>query len=212
MRFQINRRHLATTSLLLTASTAFPARAVGQATPEASPAVGGTLADRVAARDPEALLERLRTAPVETPLLPAAASEVVATSWDDPSDTDLQNALGGASLVTDDMEQSAVGHYIVFADTLIARGYFLFARDASGDGLTATPARIDGFDGVTVVDEASDAGYAVTVVQVANVVVIGGWEQDSPTMRDVAPGMTTGARWSVVNALALIDHLDAVTR
>jgi hypothetical protein len=211
MRLRINRRHLTTTSLLLAASTIVTATTLAQATPEASPVVGGgTLAARVAARDPEALLETLHTAPVETPLLPAAAGNVVATPWDDSSDTDLDNALGGASLVTNGTNGDAVGHYIVFADALLARGYYLFARDASGDGLAATAAQIDGFDGVTIIDAASDAGYAVTVVQVANVVAIGGWEQESRVIPDVA--LATGARWSVVNALALIDHLDAVTR
>ena len=163
MQPRIARRRLAA-SLVVAAAINWPARVEALAQDVATPVDStrvGTLVERVAAQRPEALLDRLRTAAVRTPLFPGIVGAISAIPWDDPSDADLATALGGVSLTTNEEVEGSVGNYIVFADAGRATGYVRATRATNGDDSTATPISVENLDGTTLV---FGAEFAVSVV------------------------------------------------
>ncbi len=86
------------------------------------------LIDRLAAISPLALLEALETSEVTEPALidfAPSGSTVEPAAWSDPSDTDLEHALGGVLLATDNQginnpDSVFIGGYIVFETPGIA--------------------------------------------------------------------------------------------
>ncbi len=181
------------------ASPALPTTA-HQATPDPVPADfadsppdtrARELISLLATIDPLTLLEALETAAVNEPLLidpDAPDVSVTAVPWSDPGDTDLEHALGGVMLTTDNHginnpDTVFIGGYIVFESAEIA--YDQLNRDLGDD--PNYPSTTAAGTKVWLVD---DAGLGV--MRLANVIAIA----------------TAGQRWSE----GVVLHLDTVAR
>lgn len=133
----MNRRQLIQSSAIVSAATLLPTtRLLAAQTPEASPQYpedgpvdirSRELVDRLATIRPLALLEALESAQVSDPALNAGGNgaPVTARPWNDPSDTDLDHALGGVLIVASDdpinsPDLAMLGAYIVYESAEIA--------------------------------------------------------------------------------------------
>lgn len=94
-------------------------RLPGRATPEATSVTVQS--------DPAALLDALLAAPVTTPLFPSDTAEITVVEWIDDSDSDLDQAVGGAILQTGEDDNGnfmGPGVYIVHESPDAARAVF----------------------------------------------------------------------------------------
>lgn len=194
------RQFLYTATLAAAAPMAIiPARAAQEATPAGT---GASLADRVGAIAPEALLEALITTPVTTPLVPTDLAGITASVWDDTNDNDLAGAVGGVTFgVPTSGSEVLAGNAIVQPDADTAR--------ASLQGLPAE-ALTSEFLGLPWITLGYD-DYAVSVVQ-ANYLILGGGVEapyDPEAIPDAATGRKLQMR-AIDNMMMLVDHLDDV--
>lgn len=189
-----------------TALMLFPSARAAQ-TPAASPAHQSpedepvdTRARELVARlhdlRPLAVLEALEMAPVSEPILLDAAEGAAPSplAWNDPGDTDLENALGGVLIVTNDAplnspDLETLGGYIVFESAEIA--YDQFARQFEGAEASMMSTSVAGTKAWIV--QSDDMQLAVLRL---------GYVLMMAKMSD-APGNV---------AEGIIMHLDAVTR
>lgn len=196
----MHRRQFLYTATLAAAApmTIIPARAAEVATP----ASGDTsLADRVAAVAPEALLEALLTTPVTTPLIPADLAGVTASAWDDTNDSDLAGAVGGVSFEESGGSGVLVANVIVQPDADTAR---TMMGDVPGDAIAS---EFLGMPWMTLVD----GDYAVSALQVGYVLMVGGSE--APYDPDATPDAAASGKLqmrAIDNMVMLVDHLDDV--
>lgn len=166
------------------------------ATPVATPA-GTPITD-----DPEALLDRLLRAPVETPLFPADTGRIRPAPWIDEGDTDLIGTVGGVLMQTGQDENRnfiGPGVYIVFADERTAQARLDLQQAGADDSVDGgdtevTPIEMAGYPGLTI----SSPDSIVTLLAVGPVIVSALVDPDLPG---------DPALRSLVNGAALLDHL-----
>ncbi|HYH11489.1 MAG TPA: hypothetical protein VD789_03960 [Thermomicrobiales bacterium] len=196
--------HAAAISTLATPLTTTTIAARQQEKPPADPS---GLATRVAAVDPADLLEALLTTPVTTPLLPSDTMPIEPVPWDDPSDSDLTNALGAVAFnfgYDDNDNFLAIGNAMVHPDADSAAAFM----SATGD--PALPTFL-GLPWATFAEE----DYAISAVQVGYLILVGGAEPAPENMNAAAsPVADQGAGSLTLRAIshmtALLAHLDQV--
>lgn len=154
------------------------------------------LVARLHGLSPLDVLEALETAEVADQALTEAAADapVTALPWNDPLDTDLENALGGVLIIAGDDPVNSpdlvmLGAYIVFESVEIA--YDQFMRQIKGLEQSGTSISVAGTK-VWILD---DQERQTAVTRLAYVWI----------MADV-----TGMQGNV--AEGVVKHLDAVTR
>lgn len=167
----------------------------------------GTPAATPVGDDPEALFDLLLNTPVETPLFPADTGMVRALPWVDEGDTDLIDTVGGVLMQTGQDENRnfiGPGVYIVFpdADAALAR---LDASRADADA----EEDFEGVDSeVSSINLAGYPGLTVREPDLTNTMVVVGPVIISAVADSDRPG--DPALRSLVNCLALLDHLHSV--
>jgi hypothetical protein len=180
------------------------ARDVATPHAEATPAPARPLADRVAQVDPQVLLDALLKSSVTTPLLPSDAAPVEPIAWDEFGDTDLAGTMGGVTLATgyDGHDNPiSIGNAIVHPDAGSAS-----ARLSDVTDNMVTFQKMPWF-----VESTSD--YAVSVVQVDYLVLIGGLDTgDVKNPIDVRSQELVETRKlrAISHMIGLLDHLSAV--
>lgn len=177
------------------------------ATPEETRAASfDSLEDALLAIEPDQLFSRLVDSEVTTPLFPSDTGPIDVREWDDASDSDLENAVGGVLMQTDTDQN----------ENFIGPGVFIIMRNVDDaaelletvqtDRSTVKPTTIAGFPGFAIgetndVGEGEMASNAVTLLQVGYVLISA-----------LADGPTDGSTElrSVANAIGLLDHLRTV--
>ncbi len=155
----MNRRHLiqASTTVGLTPIMRHTS-ALDVASPAASPEVSPAdddvvdtrarqLVDQLDRIPPLTLLEALETARITDPLLKEAAPEAEPRPWNDPSDTDLDHALGGVLIVANDEpinspDLDSLGAFIVFESAGIAYHELMRRMEHIDSGMSTSVAGI----------------------------------------------------------------------
>lgn len=155
--------------------------------------------------DPEALFDLLLSTPVETPLFPADTGMVRALPWVDEGDTDLIDTVGGVLMQSGQDENRnfiGPGVYIVFPDADAALARLDASRadaeeDFEGVDSEVSSINLAGYPGLTV----REPDLANTMVVVGPVIISAVADSDRPG---------DPALRSLVNCLALLDHLHSV--
>ncbi len=165
--------------------------------------------------DPAALLDRLQAAPVQTPLFPADTGKVTARPWVDEVDRDLIGTVGGVILeAAQDAQGNSIGPgvYLVFPDAAAAQGRLDVSRveaEFEAGEVTVTSIELAGYPGITI----REVDRATTGVAVGPVLAVGkGDNSDGTNIRGLGATSLAGdpALRSLVNCLALLDHLQTV--
>jgi hypothetical protein len=180
------------------------------ATPVAFPAASfDSLEDSLLAIEPDELLSRLVDSEVTTTLFPSDTGPVDALEWDDTSDSDLENAVGGVLMQTDtDREGNFIGPgvYIVLRNVDDATERLATTETRDADPSAIKPVTIAGFPGFSIV-ASNDVGEsemelnAVTLLQVGYVLI--------SALADGPAGGSAELR-SAANAVGMLDHLQTL--
>ena len=213
----LNRRNLLLSTPVGTAlgALALPARsALAQSspgTPVATPvatraASFGSLEDALLAIEPDKLLSRLVDSEVTTSLFPSDTGTIDVREWDDASDSDLENAVGGVLMQTGtDQDENFMGPgvYIIMPNRDDAGELLETARV---DRTSVEPITIAGFPGFAIVDannmgEGEMASNVVTLLLVGYLLI--------SALAD-GPAAESKKLRSMANAIGLLDHLRTV--
>lgn len=177
------------------------------ATPVATPAASfDTLEDALLAIEPDDLFSRLVDSKVTTSLFPSDTGTIDVREWDDASDSDLENAVGGVLMQTDtDQNENFIGPgvYIIMRNPNNAAELLETARV---DRTTVEPIAIAGFPGFAIVDtndvgEGEMPSNAVTLLLVGYLLI--------SALADGPADESTEFR-SAANAIGMLDHLRTV--
>lgn len=206
MTLSMNRRHaLRSVPVLAVAGHSMLVRQHATARETAIP-VTGTPAATPVIDDPEAILDLLLETPVKTPLFPSDTGKARANPWVDEGDTDLIGTVGGVLMQTgQDFNRNFIGPgvYIVFPSAEAARARLDDFMAEAGDDFEGVDTQVvsielAGYPGMTVREP--DSTY--TIVVAGPVIASGLADSDQPG---------DPALRSLVNCLALLDHLQSVT-
>lgn len=204
---------IATAALLLPARSALAQSSPGTpvatpaATPVASPAASfDSLEDALLAIEPDELLTRLVDSEVTTSLFPSDTGPIDVREWDDTSDSDLENAVGGVLMQTGtDQNENFIGPgvYIIMHNVDDAAERLERVRT---DRSTVKPITVAGFAGFVIiatndVGEGEVASNVVTLLQVGYLLI-------SASAEGPADGSTESR--SAANAIGMLDHLRTV--
>lgn len=155
--------------------------------------------------DPEALFNLLMNTPVETPLFPADTGMVRALPWVDEGDPDLIDTVGGVLMQTGQDENRnfiGPGVYIVFPDADAALARLDESRAEAAENF-------EGVDSdVSSIQLAGNPGIMIREPDLTNTMVVVGPVITSAIADSHQPADPTLR--SLVNCLALLDHLHSV--
>jgi len=152
------------------------------------------LVDRLRDLPPGALLDALLAAEVSDPLLEAAGDATPTTvSWHDTSDFDLEHALGGVLIVTNDAsvnspELSILGNFIVYESAEIAYDQLMRQEDklhASGMSISVAGGK------VWITGEGEEQ---IGLMRIGNVFVVGDMTRGSGVMEGMVMHLDMVAR------------------